>query len=298
MGIAELIPSISSATIALITGVYRELLYSIRALDTDTLRLLSQGKWKAWWQHINGSFLLPLILGIVTSLLSTLKLLRFLLTAYPIQIWSFFFGLMLISCITIYRQIRKFDYATLPISLLGALMAYGLIYSTPLQSPDSLWFITLAGAIAVCAMILPGISGSFMLLLLGKYTLMLDALQQLHWERLLAFLGGGILGLLSFSRVLNWLLEKHHDYTVALLAGFILGSLPKSWPWKQVILPLDADNLTKASIEQNISPINFQSFTQQDPLILEALLWMSLGCLVVVLLEKLAARQRQNQYFL
>jgi putative membrane protein len=294
MGIAELIPSISSATIALITGIYGKLLDSIRSVDMAALRLLIQGKWKAFWDHINGNFLLTLGLGILTSLLSTISLLRYLLAEKPIQIWSFFFGLMVISCISIYQYIKKFTLMTLLVSFLGALIAYGLIYTTPLKTPDSLWFISLAGVIAVCAMILPGISGSFMLLLLGKYTLMLEALQGFHWQRLLAFLLGAITGLISFTRFLNWLLRQYHDYTMALLAGFMLGSLPKTWPWKQLIQPLDVDPLVEAAMEKNVSPVKFQLLAQQDPLILEALLWMSLGCLLVVLLEKLAANQRDR----
>jgi putative membrane protein len=294
MGIAELIPSISSATIALITGIYGELLDSIRSLDMAALQLLSQRQWKALWHHIHGNFLLPVGLGILTSLLTTLHLLRYLLAKQPIQTWSFFLGLMLISCMIIYQQIKKFTYTTLPTSLIGALMAYGLLYATPLKSPDSLWFILLAGAIAVCAMILPGISGSFMLLVLGKYTLMLEALQQFHWQRLVVFLLGGMIGLISFTRLLNWLLRQYHDLIMALLAGFMLGSLPKIWPWKQLIQPSVASLL----IEQNVSPVKFQLVAQQDPLILEALLWMSLGCLLVVLLEKLAATERQRHRFL
>ena len=298
MGIAELIPSVSSATIALITGIYGELLSAIQSLNITALQLLAQGKGKAFWQYIHGNFLLVLCLGMITSLLTTINLLGYLLAEQGIQTWSFFFGLMLISCITIYQQIKKFTYTTLPISFLGALMAYGIGQATPLQGPESLWFILLAGAIAVCAMILPGISGSFMLLLLGKYTVMLDALQHLHWQRLLVFMVGGIIGLLGFSRVLNWLLHKHYDRTMSLLAGFMAGSLPKVWPWKQVVKTLDTIHLSENILVNNVSPVQFQVVYCQDPLIFQALLWMSLGCLLVISLEKLSAKGRRNKQFL
>jgi len=290
MGIAELIPSVSSATVALLTGIYGELLGAMRSLDSVALRLLGAGKWKNLWQHIHGNFLLTLGLGIITSLLTTVNLLRYLLAEQAIQTWSFFFGLMLISCVTVYQQIKRFSYTLIPISCLGALIAYAIIHATPLQSPESLRFILLAGAISVCAMIVPGISGSFVLLLLGKYTTMLDALQHLHWQRLLVFMLGGIIGLLSFSRVLNWLLTKHQDPTMSLLAGFIIGSLPKTWPWKQFIKIENTGNL----VAQNISPSKFQLVSCQDPLIFQALLWMCLGCLVVITLEKLAARKQRH----
>ena len=296
MGTADIIPGVSGGTIALITGVYEELLLAIRSVDITALRLLLTGQGKACWQHIHGAFLLTLGLGIGTSLLTTVNLLRYLLIHHPIQTWSFFGGLIFLSAITLYQPIKKFTYLTLPMSLLGAAIAYVITRATPMQTPGAGWFIFLAGGMAVCAMILPGISGSFILLILGKYTLMLEALQHLHWRLLSVFMLGGIIGLLSFSRLLNWLLYKHHDHTIALLAGFMLGAIPKTWPWKQGVNPLGTQGIGLPLIEKNISPVQFQSIYQQDPLILHALLWMSLGCLLVVVLKKLAASKQHRNF--
>lgn len=297
MGSADIIPGVSGGTIALITGIYEELLCAIRSLDATALRLLRVGKWKAFWQHVHGSFLLALGLGIGTSLLTTVNLLCYLLAHHPIQTWSFFGGLILVSSITIYQQVKKFTYLTLPISFIGAAIAYAITRATPMQTPEAGWFIFVAGAITVCAMILPGISGSFMLLMLGKYTWMLEALKDLHWQLLTVFMLGGITGLLSFSRLLTWFLRRYHDSTIALLAGFMLGSIPKTWPWKEFLKPLSPEGLWVPLVEENISPVRFQVIYQQDPLILQALLWMSLGCLLVVTMEKLGANKELHSRF-
>jgi len=297
MGSADIIPGISGGTVALITGIYEELLDTIKSLDANALRLLMAGKWKALWQHIHGPFLVTLLLGIGTSLRTTVNLVHYLLTYCPIQTWSFFFGLILVSSLTVYQQAKKFTYLTLPISLVGAAIAYGITRANPIQTPDAIWFIFIAGAIALCAMILPGISGSYMLLIMGKYALMLDALKNLYWPLLSAFMLGGSVGLLSFSRFLTWLLRKYHDATIALLAGFMLGSIPKAWPWKHVIKPLHSESLGGFLREENVSPAQFQAIYQQDPLLLQALLWMSLGCLLVIVLERLAAHKQSYHRF-
>lgn len=286
---ADIVPGVSGGTMALIMGIYEELLQTIQAFDLTVFRLLSTGQFKALWQHLNGAFLCPLLLGIVLSLLSTVRLVTYLLAYYPIQTWSFFLGLVLVSAFTIYQRIKRWHLRTVFMSLVGILLAYGATSMAPLHTPNSGLFLGLAGSLAVCAMILPGISGSFILVLLGKYAFMLHALQSFRLSSLLPFALGGVVGLLSFSRVVAWLLHRHHDNTLALLAGFMLGSLNKVWPWQQSWAVL-ADN-TQA-VSRNLSPLQFQAIYNQDPLVLQALLWMSLGILLVVGLEKQARHKK------
>ncbi|MEM7055700.1 MAG: DUF368 domain-containing protein [Bacteroidota bacterium] len=297
MGSADIIPGVSGGTIALITGIYEELLCAIRSLNATALRSLRARKWRAFWQYIHGSFLLTLSLGISTSILTTVNLLCYILTQYPIQTGSFFLGLILVSSITVYQQVKKFTYSILFISFIGAIVAYTITCATPIQTPEASWFIFVAGAVAVCAMILPGISGSFILLILGKYTLMLAVLKDLQWRLLSVFMLGGITGLLSFSRLLTWLLRRYHDSTIALLAGFMLGSVPKIWPWKQLLKPLSSEGLGGALVGANISPVQFRVIYQQDPLILQALLWMGVGCLLVLTMDKLTPSRQLPHYF-
>jgi putative membrane protein len=286
IGSADIIPGVSGGTIALITGIYEELLEAIQSFNADAFRLLQTGKLKALWQHLHGAFLLPLVAGIGLSLATTVHLVSYLLTYHPIQTWSFFFGLILVSSFAVYQQIKQWHARMLLASLGGALLAYGITRATPmLYTPQAGWFIALAGALAVCAMILPGISGSFILLLLGKYTLMLDALRHFKVGILATFALGGVAGLLSFSRLIAWLLRQYHDYTLALLAGFILGSLNKVWPWKQLLSQAGMLDSSMAAT-QNLSPLQFQNLYQQDPLVPQALLWMSIGVLLVVGIEK------------
>ena len=291
MGSADIIPGVSGGTIALITGIYEELLQAIQAFDAAAFRLLSTRQCKALWKHLHGAFLLPLLLGIGLSLATTVQLVTYLLAHYPIPTWSFFLGLILVSAFTVYQKIKHWQLRTLLISLGGLVLAYSISRATPLQTPNTSWFIGLAGAIAVCAMILPGISGSFVLVLLGKYAFMLHALQAFQWGILVTFALGGVMGLLSFSRLIAWLLRQHRDDTLALLAGFMLGSLNRVWPWQQSWSALTHNRL---AVLQNLSPLQFQTTYHQDPMVPQALLWMSLGMLLVVSLEKQARRQKRN----
>lgn len=286
----DIIPGVSGGTMALIMGIYEELLQSIQTFNLAALRLLRTGQFRALWRHLNGAFLFPLLLGIGLSLTTTVHLVIYLLAYHPIQTWSFFLGLLLVSSLTIYQKINKWHLHTVIISLVGLLLAYSVTRMTPLHTPNTSLFITLAGTLAVCAMILPGISGSFVLVLLGKYAFMLHALQSLQLTTLIPFALGGMIGLVSFSRGIAWLLRRHYDNTLALLAGFMLGSLNKVWPWQQSWSVL-ADNTL--AVPRNLTPLQFQALYQQDPLVPQTLLWMSLGMLVVVGLEK-QARYRKH----
>ena len=287
VGSADIVPGISGGTIALITGIYEELLSAIQSFDITAFRLLKKGQFKMLWRHLHGAFLLPLLSGIGLSLMTTVQIVAYFLAYYPIQAWSFFWGLLLVSAFTVYQKIKQWHLQTLLISLGGLVLAYGVTQAAPLHTPNTSWFIGLAGAISVCAMILPGISGSFILLLLGKYAFMLNALKDLKLDILLTFSLGGVVGLLIFSRLIAWLLRQHHDNMLSLLAGFMLGSLNKVWPWKQLWSPLSLGN-GSVEVGQNLSPLQFQAVYHQDSLVPQALLWMSLGMLLVVGMERQA----------
>lgn len=290
IGSADIIPGVSGGTIALITGIYEELLQTIQAFNATALRLLINRQFKALWQHLNGAFLLPLLLGIGLSLFTTVQLVIYLLAHFPIQTWSFFFGLILVSSLMVYQKIEQWHLRTVLVSLGGLVIAYSVTQATSLHTPNTSLFIGLTGAIAVCAMLLPGISGSFVLVLLNKYAFMLQALRGFHWGSLLPFALGGVVGLLSFSRVVAWLLRQYYDTTLALLAGFMLGSLNKVWPWQYNWGALAHNSLSST---QNLSPIQYQALCHQDPLVFQALFWMSFGILLVVVLEK---QTRRGQY--
>jgi putative membrane protein len=287
IGCADVVPGISGGTIAFITGIYEELLSAIQAFDITALRLFRRGQFKALWEHLHGSFLLPLLSGIGLSLITTAQIAVYLLAYYPIQTWSFLGGLLLASTFIIYQRIKQWRLQTLLISLGGIFFAYGITQATPLHTPNTSYGIGLAGAIAACAMMLPGISGSFVLLLLGKYTFMLNALKDFRLDTLVTFSLGGVVGLLSFSRLIAWLLRQHHDNTLAILAGFMLGSLNKVFPWEQLWNSLFLGTGSHKA-GQNFLLFQLQSVCCQNFLAIQALLWVSLGVLLMVGMERQA----------
>ncbi|MDA3821720.1 MAG: DUF368 domain-containing protein, partial [Bacteroidales bacterium] len=235
MGAADVVPGVSGGTIAFITGIYEELIHSIKSIDFDAVKLFFTGKWKSFWKHINGNFLLAVFMGIFVSVLSLARLLEHLLENQAILVWSFFFGLVLISSFIVARRIKKWDYDRLVALVIGIGVAFYITSVTPAVTTDASWFIILSGVLASCAMILPGISGSFILLLLGKYEFALNAVNELEIKSLVLLALGAVVGLLSLSKLLSWLFRKYHDATVAVLAGFMLGSLNKIWPWKKTV---------------------------------------------------------------
>lgn len=242
MGAADVIPGVSGGTIAFMTGIYEELVGSINSINGEAVKLLFSGKFKAFWKHINGNFLLSLVAGILISILSLAKLMTYLLTNHPIQTWAFFFGLIVASSIFILKGINGWKFKDIVMLILGIIIGIVVCTLTPTQTPDGLWFIFICGAIAICAMILPGISGSFILLILGKYEYMLGTITKitsgdgrlLDFAVILIFVVGALIGILAFSRFLHWLLARYHRATLLVLAGFIIGSLVKVWPWSDM----------------------------------------------------------------
>jgi putative membrane protein len=291
MGAADVVPGVSGGTVAFITGIYDELLYSINSVDTTAFRLLIKFRLKEFWKKINGNFLIVLLAGIGTSLLSLAKLMIYLLQHHPIKIWSFFFGLILISAPLVLREIRKWNGGAVVSFVIGSGIAYAITVLSPTQTPNGIWFVFISGAIAICAMILPGISGAFILLLLGKYAYMISALTQAKIGIIAAFMAGCIVGILSFSRFLSFILKNYHSATVALLAGFMLGSLNKVWPWREVLEYItNSEGQQVPVFDRSILPWNYFEITGKDPQVFQAILMMALGVFIVVLIEKIAER--------
>jgi putative membrane protein len=295
MGGADVVPGVSGGTIALITGIYQTLLEAIGAIDLEALKLLLAFKFKEFWTRINGAFLLPLVLGIGTSLVTLAKLINFLMAEYPIPLWSFFFGLILVSAFWVMKEIRLWHWGILVSAIVGTAVAWWITLATPAETSEAWWFLMLSGAIAICAMILPGISGAFILLVLGKYEFILEALNNRDLATIAIFGVGCIIGLLSFSRAIAWLLRHYHDITIGLLAGFMLGSLNKVWPWKlPVSFRINSHGEQVPFITVNTSPSSYQDLVGQDPQLLVAILCFAGGILLVVGLERFAYYQAGN----
>ncbi len=259
MGAADVVPGVSGGTIAFITGIYEELLTSIKSFDAKALRLLLHFNIKDFVQRVNLFFLATLFAGILTSIALLSRLILYLLATYKELVWAFFFGLVLASTFLVISQIRSKTVAVFLFGLIGALAAYFITEMGQTETPNELWFIFLCGSIAICAMILPGISGSFILVLLGKYEYVFGAVKEAKFDVLGMFAAGCVVGLLAFSHVLTWLLRKYHDLTVGLLAGFMFGSLNKIWPWKQTLQTyVDRHGVEKPLIQINVSPFAYQ----------------------------------------
>jgi len=286
MGAADVVPGVSGGTIAFISGIYEELLTSISAVNFKTLKLLKTDGIKAAWKAINGNFLLALVIGIFISILSLAKLISWLLDNHPILVWSFFFGLVLASILYIGKQITKWNSLIVVGLLAGAGIAYYITTLQPLISENSSpLFLFLAGAIAICAMILPGISGAFILVLLGAYKPVLEAIHNKDFKTIAILALGAIVGLLTFSKVLKWLFNNYKNYTLAVLTGFILGSLNKIWPWKETITwRVNSKGVNVPLNELSVSPFSFEG----DPKIAMAILLSLAGFTMILILEKVA----------
>lgn len=296
MGAADVVPGVSGGTIAFITGIYEELINSIKNIDLQALKLLFSLKFADFWKKINGNFLLSVVAGIAISIFSLAKLMTWLLEHHPIYIWSFFFGLIIASSLLVAKEIRQWNMMTIIALLVGVGAAYLITVMTPAETPNTWWFIILSGAIAICAMILPGISGAFILLLMGKYSYILGAVSNLNIGVILLFVVGAIAGIISFSHLLSWLLKNYHTVTVALLTGFMLGSLNKVWPWKETLQTYtDNHGVTKALVETNVSPQRFEQLSQSSSLMWEAILMCLLGFLLIWGIETIGRKMTNKQ---
>ena len=263
MGAADVIPGVSGGTIAFIMGIYDEFVGSLASVNGEAVRLLLKGQFKAFWKHINGSFLLSLVIGIGISVVVLAGLMQHLLEWYPIQTWAFFFGLIVASSIFILRGISGWGWREVLTLIFGILLGAVVCTLSPTQTPDALWFIFLSGAIAICAMILPGISGSFILLILGKYQFIMGVISDLvsgvnFGQNILilsTFGVGAIVGILSFSKFLHWLLARWQKPTMLVLAGFIIGSLVKVWPWSNKDAIVCSQFAGASTLEETMSAV-------------------------------------------
>ena len=286
MGAADIVPGVSGGTIAFITGIYDRLLGSIRAFDLAFLQRLLRQDIKGAWQHVNGGFLLALLLGIATSIFSLARLISWILEHHPVPLWAFFFGLILASAVVLLRQVEHWSASRLLCLLAGITTAGFIALSPALDMNAGMAGVFLSGFLAICAMILPGISGSFILVLLGMYGTVLIAVKSLDLVFLLIFAVGAVAGLLCFSRLLYWLLHRYHQATMALLTGFLFGSLAIVWPWKRVLGWVEGSHgQLKPSRQMPVSPAEFSSLTGQDPMLWWCLALMVLGFVLVWLID-------------
>lgn len=293
MGAADVVPGVSGGTIAFITGIYQELIDSIKSVNLSALKLLFKGRIKEFWMTINASFLVSLIVGIGISVVSLARVLKYILENQPILIWSFFFGLIIASAIYVAKDIKKWNLSTVLSMFAGMVIAYIITVITPAEPNTSYWFIFLSGSIAICAMILPGISGSFILVLLGMYTFILGAVSDFNIPVIAIFLGGAAVGIILFSNILSWLLHHYYNLTIAMLAGFMIGSLNKVWPWKNVVETyIDRHGEIKPLIEQNVSPIKYMQETG-DAQLVYAVLLAALGFILIFAIEGLSKKLKK-----
>jgi len=288
MGAADVVPGVSGGTIAFISGIYEELLTSISNVNFSLIKTLKSQGIKAAWKQVNGSFLVSLFIGIFVSIVSLAKAIKWMLENEPILIWSFFFGLVLASIIYIAKQIKKWNVFTFVLLVLGAILAYYITTLNPLVTENSSsLFLFLAAALAICAMILPGISGAFILVLLGAYKPVLAAVNNRDFTTIAIVGAGAIVGLLTFSRILKWLFTNFKNYTLAVLTGFIIGSLNKIWPWKETLTWRTNSHGVKVPLnQQSISPFSFEN----NQLLL-AIVLAVVGFGLILLLEKLAVKK-------
>ncbi|MCJ7684803.1 MAG: DUF368 domain-containing protein [Desulfobacteraceae bacterium] len=285
MGASDVVPGVSGGTMAFILGIYEELINAIKSFDLKSLRLLVTLKIRAFIDHISWQFLLAVGIGILTAIFTLAKGLAWLLQNTPVLIWSFFLGLILASVVTVSRRIKHWQPLTWACLLGGLIGLYFLVGLVPGTTPNDLWFLFLSGAIAICAMILPGISGSFILVLMGKYQYVLEAVNQRDFLVLLVVAAGACVGIAAFSRLLGWLLSKYHDLMVAFLTGLMLGSLRKIWPWKETLESIiDSHGKTVPIVQANIVP------AQWSGEVLSALCLMVAGFLVVFVLDRIAGK--------
>ena len=292
MGAADVVPGVSGGTIAFITGIYDRLLNALKSVNPSLLKVFRNAGISGVWQRIDGTFLLCVFGGILTSILLFAHVITWLLATYPEMLWAFFFGLILVSGLYMIRQVHRWDVSTIVILVVGMVIAYavGVLSPTTLEpKPLTLFF---AGAIAICAMILPGISGSFILLMMGLYSPVIDAVKNLDLGVLVLFGVGCIVGLLSFSHVLSWLLKKHRDLAISLLTGLMLGALGKVWPWKETLESrINSAGEQVPLIQANVSPFDYEVITGQPAYLVESVVLMIFAIALVVVIEWLGSKK-------
>ena len=285
MGIAEVIPGVSGGTIAFITGIYERLLNAIKSFSPSLFGVLKEEGIKGAWEKIDGTFLVALFAGMIVSLASLVHLITWLLENYPVLLWAFFFGLIVGSAVFVGRQLSQWNITSIAALIIGTAIAYYITIVSPASPNEALWFVFLSGAIAISAMILPGLSGSFILLLMGMYSYIFGAIKALDFAIIGVFGLGCVVGILSFSHVLSWTFKHYRDVTLAFLTGLMIGSLNKVWPWRNVLeMRINSHGEEVPFRELSVLPSNFVG----EPYLLGALALMIVGFVVVFLLERVS----------
>jgi len=293
MGAADAVPGVSGGTIAFISGIYEELISSISQVNLSLLKTLKENGIKSAWEQVNGNFLLALMAGIFISFVSFMRLAKYLLEHHPILIWAFFFGLVIASILYVAKQIEKWTFLNILSALVAAFLAYYITTLPSLANNDNPFFLFIAAAIAICAMILPGISGAFILVLLGAYKTLSTAFHDFDIKNILIFVAGAVTGLLSFSKFLKWLFNNHKNTTLAILTGFIIGSLNKIWPWKETLSTrIDSKGIEIPTLQQSILPNKFTTLYQLDAQVSTALSLMAVGFFSIIILEKMGEKTK------
>lgn len=305
MGAADVVPGVSGGTIAFISGIYEELISTIGGVNLSLLKTLKEEGLASAWKALNGNFIAALFLGIFISIASLAKVISILLVTQPVLLWSFFFGLVVASVLFVGRQVKYWNFKTIISLILGTAFAFYITILPPLAQSDAPFYIFISGMIAICAMILPGISGSFILLILGSYQTVLGAVKDREIITIATFMAGCVVGLLAFSKVLKWTFEKFHDLTIAVLTGFLVGSLNKIWPWKKVdSFRINSHDEWVTFLEHNVTPSNYdvpvldsistagipEFYQNADAQILIALMFSLFGFAIIFGMEAIANR--------
>lgn len=296
MGAADVVPGVSGGTIAFIAGIYERLINGIKSVLPAFLALFKHRQWAEFWRSVDGTFLLTLLSGILTSVALFANLINYLLQTHPIPIWAFFLGLIIASVNLVARHVQQWKASLLVLVVIGFAFGWLITSISPVEIEPTTLNVFLSGMIAICAMILPGISGSFILLVIGMYTVILGAVMTVDLAILSVFALGCVVGLLSIANVLSWAFRHYHDITLAVLTGIMLGSLNKVWPWKEVVAyRQNRDGETVPFLDQNVLPGSYEQLTGNDAQLVFALVCVGLGVVVVLLIEYLGVQKgKQN----
>ncbi|MDR1348977.1 MAG: DUF368 domain-containing protein [Prevotellaceae bacterium] len=296
MGAADVIPGVSGGTIAFITGIYERLIDAIKSINIKNIKLLLKGRFKEFCISVDVAFLGVLLGGIAISFVSLAKLMTFLITGYPLFVWSFFFGLIVASTVFVARSVN-WNIKTVATFIIFTVIAFFITSpeNTPLSSSSEYWYIFLCGAIAICAMILPGISGSFILVLMGQYMFMMEALAAFDFIVIGVFLCGAGIGIIAFSRVLSWLFKRFKTITMASLTGFMFGSLNKIWPWKSTVSTFtDRHGIEQPLSQKNILPSAYSELTNGDSHLLSVIMFAFVGFMLIFTIEFVSKKIRKQ----
>ncbi|MDY0200192.1 MAG: DUF368 domain-containing protein [Tenuifilaceae bacterium] len=297
MGAANVIPGVSGGTVALITGIFERIINAIKSFDTHALKLLFKGRFKELFKYVDLYFILSLGFGMLIGIVSLARILKFLFDSYPVYIWAFFFGLILASVYYVGKTISKWSLSVAVTFIIGAAIAVMVSFLTPATQNDSFVYLLICGAVAVSSMILPGLSGSFVLVLMGNYELvMIDAVNHADFAVLLPVVIGGVAGILVLSHGLSWVYKKYENQTVALLTGFILGSLSILWPWKNEIYRVDS--MGEFVLKEGAKIVQGYDLFVPNALTLEvgfAIFLGITGYLLIALMERIAKAKSKTE---